>query len=245
MKKTLLALMGAVLFALPAFALVGGPWDNNIPGNPTLVNPANVNGTYQGTIKGKNLAGVIRFTSSTNGQVVITSTTWTIVISGSTSIYVPEVTTQIFSTTGYASIFFEGKSGQAVLDTVIDLGGRKISGLINGMANRPVPVILSRPSDGQTWTLTDSAYFNGAFSANFATWATNSFKGKGTLNITKFDYIGFWQDLILNPATANPQNHIVDTTMPIKIAGVKTTDAVALFLPPTISAVYPTVVENP
>lgn len=244
MKRFLLALLASFALAMPAFAIVGGPWDNNIPGALFPVNPSNINGTYQGTLKGKNLAGVMRFTSSSSGQVVVSSTTQQVVWARDNLHFtiVDVVTTQTLSTTGYASFFFEGKSGQATVDTAIDLGGRKIAGVINGAGSRSVPVTLERPSDGTTWTLTDNVFFNGAFSAKFGSWASNSFSGKGNVTVTKFDFIGFWQDLVANPTTADASNHIVTVPMSVKVAGVKTSDSIATLTPPTLSPALPIVV---
>jgi len=219
MKKTLFALMGAVLFALPAFALVGGPWDNNIPGNPFLVNPANVDGTYQGTIKGKNLSGVMRFISVVNKGRVVYSDSDAVNIAAS----------------GIASFFFEGRVGMSVMDVIVDVGGRKLAGVVEGSAIRGVEVRLIRPADDQTWTLKDNAYFNGAFSAKFKSWPSTNFNGKGSLTVTKFDYIGFWQDLVSNPTTAVPYNHIVTVPMSIKVAGTKVSDNTAEFDLPVIN----------
>jgi hypothetical protein len=244
MKRFLLALLSSFALAVPAFAIVGGPWDGNIPGNPNPVNPSDVNGTYQGTIKGKNLAGVMRFSSTDSGQVIISSTTTRVDWAPDRLHYttVDVVTTKTLSATGFATFFFEGKSGQATLDTAIDLGGRKLAGVINGAASRSLPVTLERPFDGFQWTLTDNAYFNGAFSAKFSSWASNSFSGKGSLVVTKFDYIGFWQDLVLNPATANPRDHIVTfQPMTIKVKGVKTSDSLAAFTPPDFTASLPVI----
>jgi hypothetical protein len=62
MKKTISLLAAAIaLQAAPAFALVGGPWDNN------NFNPTNA-GTYQAAIFMKNGAGMARFTDTATYQ---------------------------------------------------------------------------------------------------------------------------------------------------------------------------------
>jgi len=235
MKRLFLALLSASFCASSAFAIVGGPWDSNIPGNPTPVNPSDINGTYTATIKGKNLAGVIRFSSASIGTFSLTA-------SGSTAI-ISEM-----NVTGSGTFFFEGTSGAASVDTVIDLGGRKIAGVINGASTSLLPVILVRPPTATTplteWTVLNNIYFNGAFSARFSNnWATNSFSGKGTVAASKFDFAGFNTDLAANPATADPNNHLVVVPVPIKIAGVKASDTIDTIHSPSFTISLPIVTQ--
>lgn len=246
MKRLLLALLTALVFASPAFAIVGGPWDNSIPGNVVPVNPSNIEGTYQGTLKGKNIAGVMRFSSSDSGQVIVSTTIVTPTLYNTITgaiVSTTTVNTHTVTASGFADFFFEGKTGNATVSTSIDLGGRKVAGLIEGAGNRGVPTILTRPATATAWRLTDSIYFNGTFSAKFAPqWAKNRFSGKGTLTATKFDFEGWNADVVSNPSSADPENHIITAFVPVSISGVKTSDTPAPFLPPTLQFTSPTVV---
>lgn len=214
MKKLLLTLLSSVVIASPAFALVGGPWDSNIPGNPNTVNPSNINGTYQGTIKGTNLSGVMMFGTSTKGAVVTGTNT------------VP----------GFAIAFFEGTTALAAIDVVVDLGARRLSGVVDygvgsrGGSTSPVSITLVRPATATSaeveWEVIDNIFFNGYFNAKLSkSWANNSFKGTGFLLVKKVDFDGFYRQLITDPTTATPQ--IVTTPLSIKVAGVKTSDTPA------------------
>ena len=249
MKRFLIALLSAVLFATPAaFAISGGPWDGNIPGNPVTVNPSNINGSYQGTLKGTNLTGIMRFTTSSSGQVTVTTTTSQVVTIGGSNpaiFTIPVVTTQVVSATGYVNFFFEGTSGQAIVDTAVDLGARKISGLLQGAGSRgvtqtiyttpPSPAITGTSiTPGHGWTVANNIYFNGYFNGKLSRdWVDNSFSGKGKITVTKVDLAGYYA-AVNNDPTSSPQTvpQIVTTSpMSIKVSGVKTTDATSAYTP--------------
>lgn len=249
MKKFVLALLSALVFVSPAFATVGGPWSGNIVGNTVSVNPSNINGTYQGTIKGKNLTGLMHFTSTDNGQVVTSSTTFLVVGTGSNATLVPNVTTTVSSANGFASIYYQGSLGQATLDTAIDLGARKITGFIDGNTARGVAQVIVRPatstSAAAAWSIGNNTVFIGEYAGNLSKqWAANNFTGKGYLMVTRVDLDAFNADLVNNPTTANP--HITTAPVSIKVSGVKTTDTPAVYTPvvptPTLPSITPTAV---
>ena len=225
MKRLALTLLSAVVLASPAFALVGGPWDANIPGNPTPIDPSSIDGTYQGTIKGANLAGIMVFATTSKGTTASAPITQT-VITGTGSQQVSVTTAFPATVQGYAGIFFEGKIAFAKVDSVVDLGSRKISGIIQGGGQSAVSRTLTRPATATTpetkWTIsTDSVVFYGNFDAKLSSsWSENSYKGKGFLLAKRVDIQGFFNQLITNPTTAAPQ--IVTLPVPIKVAGVKT-----------------------
>jgi hypothetical protein len=212
MKRFLLTLLSSLALAVPAFALVGGPWDNNIPGNTSTIDPTSFNGTYQGTIKGKNLAGVLIFGTSTVG----TSVSGTATTTGSS-----------VNVQGYSVAYFEGAIAIASVDVVADLAGRKLSGVVEGAGSRILSQTLVRPATSTTaeaaWEVYNNIYFTGYFGAKFADgWANTKFTGKGFLLVKKIDFDGFYQQLLTNPTTATPQ--IVTAPVTIKVAGVKSSD---------------------
>ncbi len=110
MKRTLLAIFSSVILATPAFALVGGPFDNNIFfGN-------NMASTYQGVITGKNVSGIMVFgtaSGSATGQ-------------GSAS----EMGT--FGSAGRGLVFINGNMVACDVTAVGDFGGRKLSIALSG-----------------------------------------------------------------------------------------------------------------
>ena len=238
MKRSFFAFLLAVLFAAPVFA--SGPWGYN-----NSVNPLNINGSYQGSIKGKNLLGTMRFTSSSSGQVAITSTNYVTVYSSGTGVHLPigvvtEIVTQVLSATGYANIFLQGNTAQASLDTAVDLKARAVTGLITGGVTGSQT--LTRPSDGANWTVTNSMYFTGNFDGNFSkNWTANSFSAKGSLAVTQVDIASFYANLISNPSTAAPS--ITQKNVSIKVSGVKTTDAITAYTPAT-AFTWPTLTQN-
>jgi len=215
MKRLILALLSVLAIATPAFAIVGGPWDGNVPGNPNKVNPANINGTYQGTIRGTNLVGITRFGTSAAGTPAASGTAATTGTASSATIG------------GYAVAFVEGTIALAQIDVTTDLGARQISGIIEGGSTQGYVMTLSRPATTTTaiayWDITQSAYFTGFFTANLSSsWSNNSYKGNGWLLMKKVDITGFIKDLSTYPTTAEPK--IVTVPVPIKLSGVKTTD---------------------
>jgi hypothetical protein len=210
------------LAASSAFALVGGPDDANIFGNANPVNPSNVNGTYQGTIKGKNISGLTVFGTSTAGTSAQAGYTQTITTGTGSG---ARTTTYTYPTTvqGYAIVYIEGKIASADLAVILDLGGRTLSGVMEGAGSRAIPLMLVNTTLNEYWNVTDAVYFTGDFSAKLSkSWAANSYSGKGTLQVTKVDLNGFYQALATNPATAAPQ--IVNVPTSIKVSGVKTSN---------------------
>ncbi|MEI8233283.1 MAG: hypothetical protein WCH57_01205 [Verrucomicrobiota bacterium] len=247
MKRFLAAALALSLAASSAFALVGGPHDANIFGNANTVNPSNINGTYQGTIKGKNISGITVFGTSTAGTSGTAGTT-TIILTGSGNSYNETMTTTPSTSQGYAVVYIEGKIATADLAAVVDLGARNLSGVIEGAGARSFPLTLINPSyvgatgTGASFSVHDSVYFTGNFSAKLSkSWASNSYSGKGTLMVTKVDINGFNQ-AVANPltsATASPQ--IVTVPTSIKVAGVKTSNTAGSYVVNTSTATQPIV----
>ncbi|MCX6966472.1 MAG: hypothetical protein NTZ46_01610 [Verrucomicrobia bacterium] len=229
MKRLLSALLTALFFASPAFALVGGPWDANVPGNPNPVNPSNADGAFQGTIKGQNLAGIIRFGTSTSAQIA-TPGFWTYTVTGTGT---NQVITEVYTpgtSAGAASIFYGGGISLANVDATIDLGARQIAGVIDGASTRAAILMVTAPlkASPNHWTVTNNISFSGEFTAKLCkNLAQNSFSGTGTLSITAFDLAGFNADAATS-ATADPSNHIVTTPVSIKVSGVRTSNVFKL-----------------
>ncbi|MDD5349972.1 MAG: hypothetical protein PHQ12_07160 [Chthoniobacteraceae bacterium] len=223
--------------ASSAFALVGGPWDANVYGNANPVDPSNVNGVYQGSVKGKNISGVTAFASSTIGTTGQAGYTETVTTGTGNNQHT--VTTTFASTVqGYAAIYIEGKLTYASLVVSVDLGARKISGVMEGAGSRAIPLVLHSPL--HSWNVTDSAYFTGNFNAKLSSrWAANSYSGKGTLMITKVDLDGFYRAVLTSPASATPQ--IVTEATSIKLDGVKTSNSATTSYTVTINPVPPVV----
>jgi hypothetical protein len=247
MNKFVAPLCVALFSASSAFALVGGPWDGNVPGNTTVLNPSSIDGTYQGTVKGTNISGIMVFATTTAGTsgtagttTTVTNTTTTTTTTSTTRDTTTTTTTTPSTTQGYALIYLEGKITTSEVIASIDLGGRKVFGVLEGAGLRALPLTLTRPATSTTaaasWSVTDSAYFTGTFSAKLSDdWASNSYKGKGTLMVTKVDLSGFAQQLIANPTTATPQ--IVTVPTSVKVSGVKTSDTANSY---TVSLASPT-----
>ena len=248
MKRFFFAFLLAVLFAAPVFA--SGPWGYN-----NSVNPLNINGSYQGSIKGKNLLGTMRFTSSSSGQITVTSTNYVTIYSGSTPRLpigvVTEVVTQVLSATGYANIFLQGNTAQASLDTAVDLKARSIAGLITGgvtgsqtLSNPSYDPSGSGTPTATTWTVANSMYFTGNFDGNFSkNWTANSFSAKGSLAVTQVDIADFYKNLVNSTTKATAAPSITQSNVSIKVSGVKTTDAVTAYTPAS-AFTWPTVTQN-
>jgi len=244
MKNFMFAMLLAVLFAAPAFA--SGPWGAN-----GKTNPLNPNGTYMGSITGKNITGSMRFASTTSGQITVTSTNYYTEIvytgTGATStrstVLVPYVTSRSVTASGFADIFIQGSAGNACLDTAVDIYGRTVSCLITGGVTGSQT--LTRPTDGANWTAANSMYFSGGFNGSLSkNWAANSFTGKGSLTVTQVDFAGFYAALA-NPATAATAVPQITppTTISIKVSGVKTSDTATPYTP-TDTYTYPTITQN-
>lgn len=243
MKKLPALLFFALTFTIPAFALSGGPWDGNVPGNPILINPANINGTYQGTVKGHNISGITVFSNSSVGTTGTAGSTTTIVTGTGANRTITTITSPS-TTQGYAVVFIEGKVATAELLATVDLSGRKISAIMEGSGLRGIPMTLSNAA-GRSWSVIDSVLFNGTFTAKLAEdWPANSYRGKGKLVVTKVDLEGFARDLATKPAGSVPQ--VVTRPTTVKFSGVKTTDQTTSFfinLPnpttPSITEIFP------
>ena len=220
MKRFLAAALSLAFAASSAFALVGGPNDANIFGNANPVNPSNANGTYQGTIKGKNISGITVFGTSTAGTSGTAGTTTTIVSGTGANRTVTTISTPSTSQ-GYAIIYIEGKIAAAQLAAILDIGSRNLSGVMEGAGASGVTPILTNPA-GTSFSVTDAVYFTGEFNAKLSkSWAANSYSGKGTLMVTKVDISGFNQAVLTN-SNAVPQ--IVTVPTSIKVSGVKTSN---------------------
>ncbi|MEI6351502.1 MAG: hypothetical protein WCP06_10395 [Verrucomicrobiota bacterium] len=195
MKPLVIAAFSALVFACPAFALVGGPWDNNIPGGT----PTEANGTYQGVITGKNLSGVMMFgtatTSTTGGAASLSGTSGIFNSSGSE---------------GRIAIFTNGVLVVGEMAAVVDLPAQSVSASFDGSRLRSVQSLTRTSSsvvnvpevifDGtvvnttklenttQQATLNDVVNIAGFFGAKFnQTFPTITFAGKGELTITQPD----------------------------------------------------------
>ena len=236
MKKYFFSILLAVLFAAPAFA--SGPWGKN-----GQANPLNPNGTYMGSISGKNIAGSVRFTSTSSGLVTVSSSSQWIVTSGTGAFAHAQavwvIKNTVTSATGFANIFMMGTIANASLTTAVDIYGRTVSGQIEGGIISTQSLV--RPSDSTTWTVTNPLYFIGSFDGKLSkNWAANSFTAGGTLTVTSVDIPGFYAALA-NPATAaTAAPQLSSAPVAIKITGVKISDSTTVYTP-TTGYTYPTI----
>ncbi len=134
MKKLVLALLPALVLTSPAFAWVGGPFDNGVPGGQTTAS----NGTWQGVITGKNVSGIMIFGTSAlsngSGNTTTQSSNFNI-FSGSISNTTTTNSGSGLGTSGgegRAAIFANGVLIIAQSSAVIDLPARQISGIFDG-----------------------------------------------------------------------------------------------------------------
>ncbi|MEI6561964.1 MAG: hypothetical protein WCO68_07770 [Verrucomicrobiota bacterium] len=254
MKRFIFALLSAVLLAAPAFA--SGPWDAGVPGNTTKVNPSNPTGTYQGSIKGVNIAGIFRVGTSPSGSTAAPGYySYYIHGSGSNTIVTSQYTPG--SAAGIATLFMEGASGVANVDAIVDLAGRTLSGVMDGGTTRAkqlavtnphfkyvitltstnsfgVPVITSSTiSAPGKWVVTDNASFSGYFNAKLSkNWAANTFSGSGLLTISKFDLDQFTAQVSSTDSSvasaATPDGNVSSHDVNIKVAGSKTANTTNL-----------------
>ena len=156
MKNFLLALASALIVATPALAIVGGPWDGNVAGNPTPVNPSSANGTYQGTIKGTNIAGIMMFgtgaTSGANNTTTFnetynsTTSSW----SGSYTNASPATGLGSSDSEGRCLIFVNGYSVYGQMTAVVDMVGRQIAGVLEGSVTKQTETFSMRTVDSYT-----------------------------------------------------------------------------------------------
>lgn len=99
--------LASLILQAPAFALVGGPFDNGqAPG-------ATASGTYSGVITGKNLVGIVQFgVSDSTLQNATTGATATPV--------------------GRFSVFHEGYLATGTCDAIADTSSQRIAGTLDG-----------------------------------------------------------------------------------------------------------------
>ncbi len=206
MKRSLLALLSTALLASPAFAIVGGPFDNNV------FYGAESSGTYQGVLTGKNISGVAIFgtssTSSANGSGVPSSL-------------------GVFGSGGRALIFVEGEAVTADVNSTADFKNRRITSAFEGsvgLATVAWPPQRQRETDGSTtvttWILEGALEINGMISSKIVrTFPSLEFAGKDRLRIR-----GIWP--VLRPTFGGgiPTYRIedVDEERPVRFTGVRT-----------------------
>ena len=196
MKKFALALLSALVLASPAFAIVGGPWDGNIPGNPNKVDPSNIAGTWQGVISGTNITGIMMFgtaSSSTISNVSTTSSTWDwwsgTWISSSSATTATGLGTS--DSEGRCLVFADGYAVLGQMSAVADLQQSSLSGVIQGSTVKQVSEFsqsLTTQLSATTALLQNNTYqYNnvlniaGTFSAEIQRGAY--FKGTGAVQI--------------------------------------------------------------
>lgn len=113
MKRTLLAILSSAILATPAFALVGGPFDNNLfYGN-------DISGTYQAVLTGKNISGIMLFGTTPN----------------SSNPAAGESQMGTYGNGGRGIIFVEGYMVVANVSAVANVMDRQISVAIDGSRN--------------------------------------------------------------------------------------------------------------
>lgn len=212
MKRFALALLPLLAFSSPAFALVGGPFDQNTFGGNS--NPPS--GTYQGILSGDDIAGVMIFgTSSTSASAVtqtnISSSTVSNGVTGQSSLSTTQQTASGLQTSGNEGrvAIFDAKDGVVVIgemSAVIDIAGRSISGVMEGSQLRSQQTLVQTISDisvsgsdtatstslsegvssnTQTFTFNDVVNISGNFNANITSlFPALAFDGDGSLTIT-------------------------------------------------------------
>ena len=139
-------------------------------------------------------------------------------------------TSSVSQIQGAAIIFTEGATAFSEMSVAVDLGSRKLSGVMSGasMSANTISVMAPANSIYLYWQLTNNFSFNGAFNASLSkNWADNSFTGKGSLVITKFDPALYNQAAVGTSANVNPSNYVSSIPTSIKVRGVKTSDSTA------------------
>ncbi len=125
MKRIALSLLAVLALGAPAKAIVGGPFDNNLFYSPT------VDGTFQGTLSGKNISAVMVF--SVGASAPISSTT------GSTDARFPNV--------GKMVSFYRGGTALSYMDAVADGNSRNIAAVITGESELLIQGFMSAKFD--------------------------------------------------------------------------------------------------
>jgi hypothetical protein len=156
MKKFLLGFvsLAAIASVTPAFGWAGGPWGNDSPDQTSGA------GTYQASISGTNLLGVVFFGVGTTTE-----------------------------SAGRFAVFHEGSVHMGVVSAVVDVPSRSVNGVLLGIAALPGDTdsaSVSIESDGSSVTqdqdLTLRTGAEGAFDANIKTqFPTLIFGGDGLL----------------------------------------------------------------
>ena len=148
MKKILFALLSVVLSAPSVFALAGGPWDAGVPGNATKVSANDPNGTYQGTIRGKNILGILRVGTAASASSALpgywANNIWADRIDSTAK--GSARTDTAGSAAGTAIIFMEGYNVLANVDAVADLAGRTFTGVMDGATTNPRQFYVENPN---------------------------------------------------------------------------------------------------
>ena len=190
MKRLAIAILPALIFATPASALVGGPWDNDVPGG----NQLSPNGTYQGVIVGKDLTGVMMFgtaTTSNGNNKSTTTSSFNLFTGSSTTATTSSLATGLGTSgnEGRVAIFTNGVLVIGELSAVINLPGRSISATLDGSRLRSVQTITKRNVGGSILSSVDYTYndvvtVSGAFQSRITqSFPQLLFSGEGSVTI--------------------------------------------------------------
>ena len=207
--KRLVASVLPLFLSSSAFAIVGGPFGNNtFQGRSGVDNSA---GTYQATLSGQDVSGVVIFGTSDSSRATGGS-------GGGLSSSGSE---------GRALIFTNGHAVLSQVSSAVNLGGRNISGVISGSKRTSQYPITRTEEPIGNFTVTDVLVVTGFFKAKIRqTFPTYGFEGKGTLNIKVPDASRSFEVRIDGDAAAivpsyNPNS---GEDVRITISGVKTSN---------------------
>ena len=230
MKKFALAVLPALILASPAFALVGGPWDNNIPGGTQ--NEAS--GTYQATITGTDLSGVMIFGTSATSNAGAGSSAAKNSLTGSIAAGL-----QTSGNEGRVAIFVAGTLVIGEMSAVVDLPGKSISGTLDASRLRSVETLTKDTGALKpiTYTYYDVVTASGSFTSKFVqTFPNIVFSGKGKVAVSdpqgviEVDITATVDDTgSTGSQTTSLRPNPLKYDVPIRVHGVKTSNIAPTF----------------
>ena len=191
MKRTAFALLPAfLLYASPAYAWVGGPWDHNIAGGSSVYN-----GTFQGVVSGTNVTGIMIFgvgsTSSSSSSSASTTTT----NNGSTSSTVSNALGLGSSgNEGRIALFLDGTLVIGQLSATMNTSSKTIAGVFESSRETTVTKITKKNTSVGTNTSSADTQFTftgvetaaGSFSGILdKTYPDITFAASGKITVTK------------------------------------------------------------
>ena len=199
MKRIAIALLPAfLLYASPAYAWTGGPWDHNIAGGQSTLN-----GTFQGVISGTNITGIMIFgIGSTSSSGSTTGSTTSTASSTTTSTTTAAVASGLGSSgnEGRVALFIDGVLVIGQLSATMNTSAKTIAGVFESSRTLTVTTItkagLSQATTNagttgmattadSTYTFTGVETASGAFTGNLdKTYPDITFSASGSVTVT-------------------------------------------------------------